>query len=255
MMGMLVRLGGVSARYGHARARLRLVPRVRVRYGFPPRFLALPSRLRGHRRRDPVRPSDRSDRRTCDAGRCGLAVIGFGLTYPVEPYVPLDPWLVVSGGRCVRRLRGARSPFRTRTFLGYIKLDDTANYMACSIGRMGHAYNITGLAPSTYQAFLDDIYTVGYPLGSLLPSASAVTRWTRCARGSGSRILLPRRPALRLRSTHSYRAIVRRAPPCRRRCRGSAGRLVYGYALWGGIKEFAMAMLVLADRRACAGRR
>ncbi len=52
---------------------------------------------------------------------------------------------------------------------GYVKLDDTATYMAMLDRAATHAYDATGLAPSTYETFLQTAYVFGYPLGSLLP--------------------------------------------------------------------------------------
>ena len=40
------------------------------------------------------------------------------------------------------------------TFAGYIKLDDTATYLAMLDRVMQHGYAVAGLAPSTYEAKL-----------------------------------------------------------------------------------------------------
>src|SRR5215472_12422303 len=55
------------------------------------------------------------------------------------------------------------------TFAGYITLDDAATYLAVTDRVMNHGRTLSGLAPSTYQQVLTDIFTSGYPLGSLMP--------------------------------------------------------------------------------------
>ena len=55
------------------------------------------------------------------------------------------------------------------TFGGYIKLDDTATYLAMLDRAMRHGYDVGGLPPSTYQATLATSLAYGYPLGSLVP--------------------------------------------------------------------------------------
>src|SRR5581483_4304891 len=55
------------------------------------------------------------------------------------------------------------------TFAGYIKLDDTATYLAMLDRALAHGYGVAGLAPSTYEETLRTSLAYGYPLGSLLP--------------------------------------------------------------------------------------
>jgi len=55
------------------------------------------------------------------------------------------------------------------TFAGYIKLDDTATWLALTDRVMDHGRSLSGIAPSTHFATLDYTLARGYPLGSLLP--------------------------------------------------------------------------------------
>src|SRR5215217_645780 len=55
------------------------------------------------------------------------------------------------------------------TFAGYIKLDDSATWMALTDRLVDHGRDITGVPPSTYSATLTYSLAEGYPLGSLLP--------------------------------------------------------------------------------------
>src|SRR5439155_1156565 len=55
------------------------------------------------------------------------------------------------------------------TFAGYIKLDDTATYLAMFDRYAGHGYDVSGLAVSTYERTLATSLDRGYPMGSLTP--------------------------------------------------------------------------------------
>src|ERR687895_245140 len=55
------------------------------------------------------------------------------------------------------------------TFAGYIRLDDTATWMALTDRVMEHGRSLDGLAPSTYEATLSFNLGDGYPIGTFLP--------------------------------------------------------------------------------------
>jgi hypothetical protein len=55
------------------------------------------------------------------------------------------------------------------TFAGYIRLDDSATWMAFADRVMEHGRSLDGLAPSTYEAALALNLGDGYPVGALLP--------------------------------------------------------------------------------------
>ena len=73
------------------------------------------------------------------------------------------------GARGRSRLRGAHRPLGQATFAGYIKLDDTATWMALTDRVMEHGRSLSGLAPSTYEATLAFNLGAGYPVGVFLP--------------------------------------------------------------------------------------
>ena len=52
---------------------------------------------------------------------------------------------------------------------GYIKLDDTATWLAITDQIMANGRNLTGLAPSTFEAALQTYVATGYPVGSFVP--------------------------------------------------------------------------------------
>lgn len=131
------------------------------------------------------------------------------------------------------------------TFTGYIKLDDTATWLALTDRIAEHGRDLSGLGPSTYEATLALNLGSGYPIGAFTPLAicSSIVgqdpAWTFqpylatmatllafCLYELGSNLIDDRR----LRATVAFLA----AQPA----------LLFGYYLWGGIKEIAAAMLL-----------
>ena len=130
------------------------------------------------------------------------------------------------------------------TFAGYIKLDDTATYFAMTDRVMEHGRDLAGLAPSTYEATLATTLAIGYPTGVLMPigighqlvgydlawifqpyiaflaAMLALTLYGLLAP------LVPSRPP------RAFAAFVAAQPA-----------ILFGYSLWGGIKELAGAWL------------
>jgi hypothetical protein len=130
------------------------------------------------------------------------------------------------------------------TFAGYIKLDDTATYFAMTDRVMEHARDLAGLEPSTYEATLATTLALGYPTGVLMPigighaligydlawifqpyiaflaAMLAVTLYALLA------------PLVPLRPLRAFAAFVAAQPA-----------ILFGYSLWGGIKELAGAWL------------
>lgn len=128
------------------------------------------------------------------------------------------------------------------TFTGFIKLDDTATWFALTDRVMEHGHGIAGLAPSSYQATLDFNLAGGYPVGTFVPFGAvqkllggdlawvfqpyvaflaamlALPLWQML----GGLIASPR-----LRAFAAFLA----AQPA----------LLFGYSLWGGVKEVGAA--------------
>lgn len=131
------------------------------------------------------------------------------------------------------------------TFAGYIKLDDTATWLGLLDRVLEHGRSLDGLAPSSYFAVLHDDLPQGYPLGSFL------------ALGVG-RVLLGQEPAWLFQpylaflasllglALYALAAPLLRARPLRAVAAFIAAQsaLLYGYALWGGVKELAAAALL-----------
>jgi hypothetical protein len=131
------------------------------------------------------------------------------------------------------------------TFGGYIKLDDTATYLAMTDRVMEHGRSLAGLAPSTYEATLATTLAIGYPTGSLMPL------------GIGHQLLaydsawlyqayLAFLAAMLALALYAVLGRVIASPPLRALGAFLAAQpaILYGYALWGGIKELAGALLL-----------
>jgi len=131
------------------------------------------------------------------------------------------------------------------TFAGYIKLDDTATYLAMTDRVMEHGRSLAGLAPSTYEATLATTLAIGYPTGSLMPL------------GVGHQLLaydsawlyqpyLAFLAAMLALALYAVLGHVVASAPLRAFGAFLAAQpaLLYGYALWGGIKEVLGALLL-----------
>jgi hypothetical protein len=131
------------------------------------------------------------------------------------------------------------------TFAGYIELDDTATWMAFTDQVMSHGRDLSGLAPSTYEATLSVNIGQGYPVGALLPlGVGRALVWTDVAwliqpymavlAALGSLALWELAGAvIRVAWVRAVAAFL-----------AAQSALLVGYYLWGGIKEVAGAALV-----------
>ncbi|MDX6588242.1 MAG: hypothetical protein QOI31_2715 [Solirubrobacterales bacterium] len=131
------------------------------------------------------------------------------------------------------------------TFAGYIRLDDTATWLALTDRVMDAGRDIDGLAPSSYEATLFFNLADGYPVGAFIPLGVG-----RALTGMDAAWLIQPYMALlavllalalwdlsgRLLASARARALVVLA--------AAQPALLYGYYLWGGLKELAAAALI-----------
>jgi hypothetical protein len=173
----------------------------------------------------------------------GLAAAGLLLSAPWRARP--DPWAY---GAAVGVFAVFAAPIvlsGEATFAGYIKLDDTATYFAMTDRVMEHGRSLAGLAPSTYEATLGTTVSIGYPTGSLMPL------------GIGHQLLaydiawlfqpyLTVLAALLALALYAVLARVVPSRPLRALAVFVAAQpaILFGYALWGGIKELAGALLL-----------
>jgi len=172
-----------------------------------------------------------------------LAIAGLALSPPWRAQLEAWAWGAAAG---VFAVFAAPIVLSGRaTFAGYIKLDDTATYLAMTDRVMQHGRSLAGLAPSTYEATLATTLAIGYPTGSLMPL------------GIGHQLLAydsawlyqPYLAFLAALLALTLYAVLERTIPSRAARAGAAfvaaqPAILYGYALWGGIKELAGALLL-----------
>ena len=169
------------------------------------------------------------------------AVLGAGLSLPWRFRRP-DPWLLAAtlGIFCVFAAPVVLSG--SPTFAGYIKLDDTATWFALTDRVMEHGHSIAGLEPSTYRATLEFNLAGGYPVGTFIPFGAV----QKLVKGDLAWVFQPYVAFLAAMLALSLWQILAGLLPSRR-LRALAvfvaaqPALLFGYSLWGGVKEVAAA--------------
>lgn len=174
-----------------------------------------------------------------------LALAGLALARERVGRVRPDPWL--AGAFLVVMLAYGAPVIVSGepTFLGYIRLDDTATWLALTDRIMEHGHSLDGLAPSSYEATLAVNLGAGYPVGVFVPlgigaeltgidPAWLIQPYITLIAATLALVLwdLLRDPIERPAARAVAVAIA--AQPA----------LLVGYAQWGGVKEVAAATLV-----------
>jgi hypothetical protein len=134
----------------------------------------------------------------------------------------------------------------TATFTGWVKLDDTSTWLGITAHMFSDGRSVASLQPSSYKLLLQtNLGTAAYPVGAFMllgvgralvhvDAAWVYQPYLACA-GAGLAMCLyaltePVVESSRLRGVVAFVA----AQPA----------LLYGYALWGGIKEMTAAFLL-----------
>jgi hypothetical protein len=177
-----------------------------------------------------------------------LAVAGIAVSW--RSWRRLDPWAVAAAAAVLAAYAAPVVLSGEATFAGYIRLDDTATWMALTDRVMEHGRSLDGLAPSTYEATLSFNLGDGYPVGAFLPLGVA-----RAVVGQDVAWLV--QPYMAFGAALGALALwqlvgaIVRPRPLRALVSFLAAQsaLLFGYALWGGIKEVIGAALVAC----CAG--
>jgi hypothetical protein len=132
------------------------------------------------------------------------------------------------------------------TFAGYFRLDDTATWLAITDHVMSHGRSLADLPPSQYSARLSEYVANSYPLGAfmLLGVGHALTRidsaWifqpylACCGAAVGLGVYALVEPIVQSPRMRALVAFLAAQPA-----------LLYGYSLWGGIKELTAAFLLV----------
>jgi hypothetical protein len=190
----------------------------------------------------------------------GIAALGFGVGATRLPR--LDPYAAACAFAAFLAVGAPVLASGEPTFAGYVKLDDTATFLALTDRVLEHGRELDGLAPSSYEATLAVNLAQGYPTGSLLPLGVGA----RLVHTDPAWVFHPYLAFLaallalslcqltrRLLASRPWRALVASL--------ASVSTLLYGFALWGGVKElYAAAVLALVAatvplvrRRAASG--
>lgn len=173
-----------------------------------------------------------------------LAIAGAGFSLPWR-FGPLNPWPV---GVALAIFSVFAAPVVLSgepTFAGYIKLDDTATWLALTDRVMEHGRSLAGLEPSTYRSTLDANLAAGYPVGVFLPFGAA----QKLVGGDLAWVFQPYLAFLAAMLSLGLWEILG-APIRRARLRALATfvaaqpALLFGYSLWGGVKELAAAAFI-----------
>jgi hypothetical protein len=131
------------------------------------------------------------------------------------------------------------------TFAGYIKLDDDSTLLALLDRAMEHGRSIAGVEPSTYWRVLDLLLVHGYPLATFMPlgvgrelvGGDAMWLYQPCLAFMAAMLALSLYElSVRVVGSRPLSALVAFL--------AAQSALLYGYALWGGMKEVGTAWAV-----------
>jgi hypothetical protein len=174
-----------------------------------------------------------------------LAVAGFAMSPPWRDGWRLSRWELAAAAGVYAIFAAPILLSGEATFAGYIKLDDTATWMAFTDWITGHGPSVHGLAPSSYEATLAINLNGGYPWAGFTPLA-AVRQLT------GQDVAWVIQPFMASVAAMLALTINALLEPlvANRRVRALATllaaqpALLYGYYLWGGIKEIESTLLL-----------
>lgn len=175
----------------------------------------------------------------------GLAVIGLGLGR--SSLRRLDPYAAACALIAFVAVGAPVLASGEATFTGYVKLDDTATFLALTDRALEHGRDLDGLAPSSYEATLAVNLAQGYPTGALLPLGVGA----RLVDTDAAWVFHPYLAFLSAMLALSLYVLARPLIASRARralaaTLASQSALLYGFALWGGVKElYAAAALAL----------
>jgi hypothetical protein len=173
------------------------------------------------------------------------AVAGLIFLWPSASRGRLDPWAAATAVAVFAVFAAPVVLSGQATFAGYIKLDDTATWLAMTDRVMEHGRNLDGLAPSSYELTLENYLATGYPVGSFLPLGVGGDLL-------GEDIAWLFQPYLAFLAAviglcfYSLCTKVVASRPARALVATIASQpaLLFAYSLWGGVKELAAAAVL-----------
>ena len=172
------------------------------------------------------------------------AILGAGLSLTSWRFGRPDPWPVAAAVGVFLVFGAPVILSGSPTFAGYVKLDDTATWLAMTDRIMEHGRSLAGLEGSSYFATLKFNLAGGYPIGAFVPFGAA----QKLAGGDLAWVFQPYLSFLAAMLSLCLWEILRivKRVPLRAGAAFLAAQpaLLYGYAMWGGVKEMAAAALV-----------
>jgi hypothetical protein len=174
-----------------------------------------------------------------------LALAGFVLAAAQRRDLRPDPWPALAAFAVFVVFAAPIVLSGESTFAGYIKLDDTATWFAITDRLMEHGRSLADLPPSSYEATLDFNLAGWYPVGAFIPFGVG-------AKLTGSELAWVFQPYLALLASFTALTLWQLSERVRTSLALRAGAvflasqaaLIFAYAMWGGIKELATAVLV-----------
>jgi hypothetical protein len=175
---------------------------------------------------------------------CFAAALGAGLSVPWRFGRP-DPWPLAAALGVFAVFAAPVVLSGEPTFAGYIKLDDTATWLALTDRVMDHGRDLAGMEPSTYRATLEANLPSGYPVGVFLPFGTA----QKIVGGDLAWVFQPYLTFLAAMLSLCLWQIAggiltRPSPRALVAFIAAQPALLYGYAMWGGVKELGAAVFV-----------
>jgi len=173
-----------------------------------------------------------------------LALLGAALAYPWRGR-RLDGWALAAAVGVFAVFAAPVVLSGNPTFAGYIKLDDTATWMAFVDRLMDHGRDLSGLEPSSYASTLQVNLPSGYPVGAFLPLGVGAQLTGRDVAWLVQPYMATVAALLALCLAWLARPLVEPRPLRALVAFGAAqSALLFGYSLWGGIKEVAVALAI-----------
>ncbi len=173
------------------------------------------------------------------------AAVGFVVSKPWREGWRLSRWELSAAAGVYAVFAAPVVASGQETFTGYIKLDDTATWMAFTDWIGGHGPSVHGLAPSSYEATLAVNLNGGYPWAGFTPLSAAHqligvdVAWVIQPFMASLAAMLALtissliEPLVANRGLRALGAFIAAQPA-----------LLYGYYLWGGIKEIESTLLL-----------
>lgn len=173
-----------------------------------------------------------------------LALAGAALTFPWKGRRP-DAWALAAALGAFAVYAAPVVLSGDPTFAGYIKLDDTATWMAFVDQVIGNGRDLSGLAPSSYQATLQVNLPSGYPVGAFLPLGIGAKLTATDVAWLVQPYMATMAGLLALGLYRLAQPLVESRPLRALAAFGAAqAALLFAYSLWGGIKELAVAIAI-----------